>query len=72
MTKQFLFSTLFTLLFIPSVYACPLCKDAVEKMGEVWTSLGFNWSIYFMLAVPYVLVGGFVLVLYLKHRQRQL
>ncbi len=46
-----------------NLYACPLCNEAVAKMGQIWTSLGFNWSIYLMIAVPFILVGSFAAAL---------
>ncbi|OGX06579.1 MAG: hypothetical protein A3G87_09235 [Omnitrophica bacterium RIFCSPLOWO2_12_FULL_50_11] len=58
------------MLCTPSAFACPLCKEAIEKIGHVWTSMGFNWSIYFMLAVPFLLVGSFAAVLYFQYRKR--
>ena len=54
----------FNLLFLRSAEACPLCKEAFEKMGRIWASIGFNLSIYFMIAVPFLIVGSFGLVLY--------
>lgn len=60
----------FSLILIPkSALACPLCKEAVAKMGEIWTSLGFNWSILFMLTIPFLLVGTFVFVLYRNYKK---
>ena len=57
------------LLFSKPAHACPLCKEAVEKMGQIWTSLGFNFSIYFMMAIPFLLVGAFCGVLYWNHKK---
>lgn len=54
-----------------SAFACPLCKEAISKMGEIWTAVGFNLSIYFMMAIPYLLVGGFGLALYLIHKKNK-
>ncbi|MBI4000023.1 MAG: hypothetical protein HY351_05345 [Candidatus Omnitrophica bacterium] len=66
---------LLALLFIgcfiacKQAFACPLCKEALAKMGEVWAALGFNWSIYFMMSIPYLLVGGFIFALYLNYKK---
>ena len=57
--------------FVPSAFACPLCKEALAKMGSVWTAIGFNLSIYMMIAVPFLLVaffGGAIYLNYRKHR----
>jgi len=39
--------------------ACPNCKEAVSlDAGEVSSlSSGYNWSVLFMLAVPFSLMG---------------
>jgi hypothetical protein len=58
------------LSFIPLAHACPLCKEALSKMGEIWTVVGFNWSIYFMIAVPFLLVGAFAGALYWNWRKQ--
>ena len=65
----YLLPSIFYLLASPSVYACPLCKEALTKMGEVWAAIGFNLSIYVMMAVPFILVGTFGLALYFNYRK---
>ena len=70
---HFVFSFIFflsSIFFLPSAYACPFCKEAIARMGDIWTSIGFNLSIYVMIAIPFLLVGSFVLVLYLNFRRR--
>lgn len=67
-----LLSLVFGLLsVVPIAYACPFCKEALAKMGEIWTAVGFNVSVYLMLAVPFILVGSFVLILYLHYQKRR-
>lgn len=51
-----------TLLLIAGgdrVLACPNCKEAVSLgSGEVASlSSGYNWSVLFMLAVPFSMMG---------------
>gem|GEM_PF-7050359 len=38
-------------------------------MGQIWTMIGFNLSIYLMIATPFLLVGSFALVLFLNYRR---
>jgi len=48
-----------------SASACPNCKDAVTlDAGEVANmSSGYNWSVAFMLVVPFSMLGtGAILV----------
>ena len=63
--------TVFIFFRAPSAYACPLCKEAIAKMGQIWISIGFNLSIYFMIAVPFLLVAIFGTVLYFKYRSHE-
>jgi hypothetical protein len=44
--------------------ACPNCKEAVTASeGEVATSsIGYNWSVVFMLCVPFSMLGTGVLM----------
>jgi hypothetical protein len=46
------------------VLACPNCKEAVSSSeGEAAsTSIGYNWSVAFMLTVPFSMLGTGVLM----------
>jgi hypothetical protein len=39
--------------------ACPNCKEAVSLQTDEVTNLagGYNWSVLFMLAVPFSMIG---------------
>jgi hypothetical protein len=56
----------FMLAYSPGpVMACPNCKEAVSastsEMAD--TSSGYNWSVLFMLAVPFSLFGTGALII---------
>lgn len=60
------------LVFAPTLQACPLCGDAVENQvgsNAAGVMTGFFWSILFMMAMPYVLFGGFTALVVRAHRQ---
>jgi len=44
--------------------ACPNCKEAVtSSQGEVaGTAMGYNWSVCFMLTVPFSMLGTGVFI----------
>ena len=65
----FLASGFWLLSFGRPAFACPGCKEAIAKMGEIWTAVGFNWSIYLMISVPFLLVASFGGVLYIHYRR---
>jgi len=57
------------------VLACPNCKESVASSGDssgeddpLREAKAYNWSIYFMLAVPYGLLGTFGFVGYRLYR----
>jgi len=57
--RAFVFVSLIT-YHVPLLYACPLCKEALTQ----GMAKGFFWSILLMLAVPALVVGVFVSVLW--------
>lgn len=59
----------FLLLFSANAYACPACKEAVGKLKEIWTSVGFNWSVLFMISIPFLIIGSFTAVLFLNYKK---
>ena len=59
------------LLLLPELLeACPNCKEAYTADGQSPVSSGFNTSIVFMMAMPFVVLGGFVLRLWLAQRRK--
>lgn len=60
-------SAVFTFLFPARVFACPFCADLVERGKSALQAVRFgeavNSSVLLMLAVPFLLVLGFFLLL---------
>jgi hypothetical protein len=54
--------------------ACPNCKEAVSlQRGEVASlSEGYNWSVLFMLVVPFSLIGTGAFVVHRAVRRGEL
>ncbi len=64
--------TLAIVLVLPGLAeACPNCKEAYMGDGQSPVSSGFNASIIFMMTMPFLVIGGFVLRLWLAQRRRQ-
>src|SRR5579872_6459981 len=66
-----------TLLLLPRAgFACPSCADAVpdtsgaEAFDAARESAGYNQSIYLMVGMPYLLLGGLGLLIYRGYRRR--
>ena len=51
-------------------HACPNCKEAVMADSGVPTASGFNTSILFMMAMPFVLLAAFGIRIWLSARRR--
>jgi hypothetical protein len=70
-------SIVLTILFVATsllpelAQACPNCKEAYMSDGQSPVSSGFNTSIVFMMIMPFVVMGGFALRLWLVQRRRQ-
>lgn len=59
------------LLLLPEILsACPNCKEAYAQDGQSPIASGFSVSIYFMMAMPFLVFGAFVLRLWLAQRRR--
>lgn len=50
--------------------ACPNCKEAYMTDGQTPVSSGFNTSIYFMMAMPFLVLGGFTLRIWMAQRRQ--
>lgn len=64
---------IFVLLFValPEITgACPNCKESyMEGDGQSPVSSGFNTSIVFMMMMPFLVIGGFILRLWFARRR---
>lgn len=63
--------------WLPAVaQACPLCREAVanssgaEDTDQMREARAYNNSIYIMVGMPYILVGGFGFAIYRHLKQR--
>lgn len=59
------------LLLLPELLAaCPNCKEAYMAEGQTPVSNGFGASIYFLMTMPFIVVGIFTFRLWLAQRHR--
>jgi len=71
MKRNILFSLVVAMLFavFPDVAdACPNCKESYMQEGQSPVASGFNTSILFMMAMPFFVIGIFVLRLWMARR----
>ena len=57
----------------PLLEACPGCKDALAENDpqQAQMARGYFWSILFMMAMPFALVGTFGTFCYLEIRRKR-
>ena len=59
------------LLLLPEVLeACPNCKEAYSADGQSPVASGFNASIIFMMIMPFLVLGGFAVRLWMAQKRR--
>lgn len=62
-------------LFTFNLYACPMCGDILERGKDAVKAFKFSsgiaWSILLMLAVPYLLVGGTIFVIWKSYQNKK-
>ena len=67
MSRFFLWGSLLmvVILIVPTyLEACPGCKNLDDPIGK-----GFNWSILFMMAMPFTVFGVIGGTVYLQYRR---
>lgn len=70
MKKIGFFILVVVLMFSQSVDAqCAMCRAVLESEGNVETAEGINNGIVYLMAIPYVLVGGLFFFVYKKMRK---
>lgn len=58
-------------LLLPEVVeACPNCKEAYSADGQSPVASGFNASIIFMMLMPFLVLGGFAIRLWMSQKRR--
>ena len=63
-TIFFLFSLLF---FLKSNAQCAMCRAVLESEGNQTAAEGINDGIVYLMAIPYLLVGGLGYFIYRKY-----
>lgn len=65
--KRYIIFILFSFLFfIKSNAQCAMCRAVLESEEGQSTAEGVNDGIMYLMAVPYILVGGIGIIIYWK------
>ena len=70
---RFFFAICVVLVIVQLAHACPTCKDGLAENDPQQASLvkGYFYSILFMMAMPFVILGTFGSFAYLSIRRAQ-
>ena len=61
-----LFAVLFLVTFFSSEAQCAMCRAALESEADNSQAEGINNGIVYLMAIPYILVGGLFYIIYRK------
>lgn len=68
MKSRYIFLLLILFLFVPQIVEaqCAMCRAVLESGSDTSTAEGINNGIVYLMAVPYILVGGLFYFIYRK------
>lgn len=68
MKSRYIFLLLILFLLAPQITEaqCAMCRAVLESGGNTSTAEGINNGIVYLMAVPYILVGGLFYFIYRK------
>lgn len=68
MKSRYIFLLVILFLLVPQIAEaqCAMCRAVLESGGNTSTAEGINNGIVYLMAVPYILVGGLFYFIYRK------
>ena len=67
MKQKIVFSLLSFLLFLETNAQCAMCRAVLESEEGQTAAEGINDGIVYLMAIPYILVGGIAYFIYKKY-----
>jgi hypothetical protein len=69
--KKFLFSIglLFGIMVLPLEAQCAMCRAVLESEVDQSAAEGINNGIMYLMAIPYILVGGLGYIIYRRFKR---
>ena len=62
--------TIFLLFSFMGTHAqCAMCRAVLESEGNQTVAEGINDGIVYLMAIPYILVGGMIIFIYRKYNK---
>ena len=69
MKNKILFTLFSFLFFIETNAQCAMCRAVLESEEGQSTAEGINDGIVYLMAIPYILVGGIIFFIYKKYNK---
>lgn len=70
MKNKFIFLVLTCFMFLETNAQCAMCRAVLESEEGQSTAEGINDGIVYLMAVPYILVGGIIFAIYKKYNKK--
>lgn len=67
--KYLIFSIVFFIIVLPADAQCAMCRAVLQSETDNSMAEGVNNGIIYLMAIPYILVGGLIWYIY-KSRQQ--
>lgn len=71
MKHKFLFVLFSLFTFFTTNAQCAMCRAVLESEEGQSTAKGVNDGIVYLMIIPYVLIGGLGILIYMKFSKRQ-
>lgn len=67
--KYLIFSVLFLAVVLPADAQCAMCRAVLQSETDNSMAEGVNNGIIYLMAIPYILVGGLIWYIYKSRKQ---
>ena len=72
MKNKILFTLFSFLFFLEANAQCAMCRAVLESEEGQSTAEGINDGIVYLMAIPYILVGGIIFFIYKKYNKAKI
>jgi hypothetical protein len=69
--KYLIFSIVFLLIVLPADAQCAMCRAVLQSETDNSMAEGVNNGIIYLMAIPYILVGGLIWYIYKTQRAKK-
>lgn len=67
--KYWIFSIVFLVLVLPADAQCAMCRAVLQSETDSTMAEGVNNGIIYLMAIPYILIGGLIWYIYKSRKE---